>query len=290
MHAFDWESQQEFPRCLLPFYREALSNVSLFSVPSALDLQRLEKLGVGQDRILLTQDYGVNILGTSDRLEQRPLPQCLFHRDLPPILILAGLRPEEFAVVAPLLIEGIATERHTVILAPVELDARANHVRVMNKLSIPCVRFSQLRTEKPKAAVVLLDTFGDLFHLYSLARLVLIGDTFPPSFGGGRNYWEVLAQGTQLLYGPELAANEALEELENRGHARRVQRYADLPAAIEEGLGKTVERDVIRCAALHAFAAHLKQDAAFLDAQAILERFFPRQVLDGAMEPKSARL
>ena len=64
--------------------------------------------------------------------------------------------------------------------------------------------------------MVIIDTVGDLFALYSLADLIFVGGSLIPH--GGQNILEPAAWGKVPLYGPHLnnfrAARQLLEEVE----------------------------------------------------------------------------
>jgi 3-deoxy-D-manno-octulosonic-acid transferase len=70
--------------------------------------------------------------------------------------------------------------------------------------------------------VFLLDTLGELAHVYALAAVAFIGGSLVPF--GGHNPLEALAQGVPVLWGPHLSNFRQVEDvLLASGCARRVE-------------------------------------------------------------------
>jgi 3-deoxy-D-manno-octulosonic-acid transferase len=102
------------------------------------------------------------------------------------------------------------------VMAPRHIERAADVAREVERRGLGC----QLRTrldengEERTAPVVILDTFGELFNLYSVATLVFCGASLVPL--GGQNPLEPAAWGKPVLYGPSmedfLDAKEFLEK------------------------------------------------------------------------------
>ncbi len=73
-----------------------------------------------------------------------------------------------------------------------------------------------------RAAVLLLDTLGELAGLYGGARVAFVGGTLVPV--GGHNLLEPAAQGTPVVFGPHVAnTNAAAERLVAAGGGFQVR-------------------------------------------------------------------
>jgi 3-deoxy-D-manno-octulosonic-acid transferase len=90
------------------------------------------------------------------------------------------------------------------ILVPRHIDRSDRVARLLERHGIrEWVRRSQLDREGRKGAkVVLWDTFGDLFKVYSLGTLVFCGGSLVPK--RGQNILEPAAWGKVVLYGPSM--------------------------------------------------------------------------------------
>jgi 3-deoxy-D-manno-octulosonic-acid transferase len=88
------------------------------------------------------------------------------------------------------------------ILAPRHIQRSPEIELLIKKAGASCQRFSDLlKKEKPEQeSVILVDTIGDLFAVYSLATLVFCGASLVPK--GGQNILEPAAWGKLVFYGP----------------------------------------------------------------------------------------
>ena len=111
---------------------------------------------------------------------------------------------EEEAVIKAFLRLRQSDPETLLILVPRHIDRSDRVARLLERHGIrEWVRRSQLNGEGRKGAkVVLWDTFGELFKVYSLATLVFCGGSLVPK--RGQNILEPAAWGKVVLYGPSM--------------------------------------------------------------------------------------
>ena len=88
------------------------------------------------------------------------------------------------------------------VMAPRHLDRTPAILAEVRGRGFGCQLWSELRKgdERRTAPVVIMDTFGELFKLYSVGTLVFSGASFVPL--GGQNPLEAAVWGKVVFYGP----------------------------------------------------------------------------------------
>jgi 3-deoxy-D-manno-octulosonic-acid transferase len=103
-------------------------------------------------------------------------------------------------------------------LAPRHPERAAPVGQFLTQVGLSWQSWQKIQTgqEQRREAVVIIDTVGDLFALYSLADLIFVGGSLIPH--GGQNILEPAAWGKVPLYGPHLnnfrAARKLLDNVE----------------------------------------------------------------------------
>ena len=105
------------------------------------------------------------------------------------------------------------------------------------------VRRSQLRRGEPQpagssgpAAVILIDTIGELAAVWGLADVAFVGGSLVPG-RGGQNMMEPAAYGASVMFGPHTSNfRETVEQLLARQAARRVADADELKLRLLEDL------------------------------------------------------
>jgi len=175
--------------------------------------------------------------------------------------------PEE-ELLLPLLtdftsVDGVA------IIAPRHLDRLPPIELLLSEQGLKFDRLSELKQGRRRTqALVVVDTFGDLGELYSIATFVFVGGSLSDS--GGHNVMEPAIWERVVFFGPDVADfSEAAVKLENCGGGFRVENPGDLG----EKMSLLMEdRDRLRYAQQRAGeAARELQGAAERQAAMILE-------------------
>ena len=135
-----------------------------------------------------------------------------------PVLVAGSVHPGEDAVV----VEAFARARRIVpdlrlVIAPRYPAEASSVVEALRRHGLAYALRSDRRMPRPDEAIV-VDTFGELSRLYSIASLVYVGGTLVrrDGVGLGQNMVEPVAQGKAVVFGPNtnlwLQITEALRK------------------------------------------------------------------------------
>ncbi len=211
-------SDRSFPRLrflrrwALPLFFDPIDH---FGVQTATDADRLQALGVPGDRIVVTGNLK-------------------FESPEPPVLTELAARLERLAAGRPILVAGStmegeeeqvliafrrlaadrsqAGERALLVVAPRHPERFAAVAeRIASEFPGLVARSGR---DRPRPAVFLLDSIGELAGLYRLATAAFIGGTLQPT--GGHNPIEAARFGVPVAAGPSMANFRAIAELFDR--------------------------------------------------------------------------
>lgn len=263
----DWETQREFPNWVRPLYEEMLGEVSAFSARGSLYRDRLLKSGVRADRVVVGRDYRISGLLLADPEVRTNYTSLFGLSGGTSLVIMACPRIDEIQSIVAHLREPLIEGAFRLMIAPAELDVCSQTEHYLRRQGIAVVRRTQLTGEWQANPVILLDTWGELRSILAIATLAIVGDTFPPSFAGGRNVWEALSQGCPAIYGPEMVVTEALSTVESQRVARRVPNLDAMDRVLQEALADPFSREQVREAVNGAIQG--EGNAAGLDAELV---------------------
>jgi 3-deoxy-D-manno-octulosonic-acid transferase len=248
-------SSRSYPRYRLarPFFRRVLADVDRLCMQSDESARRAIEIGADPARVVVTGSLKFDSLEVPGVAAGRGAGRVLRYFRVPPSrpVLLAGstFKGEERAV-----LEAFAAMRRTApnalaVIAPrkperfgeVEALARAEGFKV--------VRRTDLGVDgEPRADVVILDTMGELAHLFHIATVVFIGGSLVTQ--GGHNILEPAVHGKPIVFGPDMSnfAEIAATFLANQA-AIQVADAADLVAVVLRLMGDSVERARLGAAA-----------------------------------------
>ncbi|SDE29844.1 3-deoxy-D-manno-octulosonic acid transferase [Desulfuromonas thiophila] len=239
-------SDRSFPRyhAVRRLLRPLLSQIACFCMQSAIDAERIARLGAPAERIL-----------TTGNLKFDPAGACLPDQDDAALRVQFGLAPQVRVLVAGSTHEG---EEEAVLSAFRQLRQRGHELLLilvprhphrcraladlLDKNGLPW----RLRSAAPAeplgaGAVLLVDSIGEMLHFYALAELVFVGGSLVPV--GGHNLLEAALLQKAALHGPHM--HNFREIAAWIGQAQGfglVQDVADLTAQLDHLL-----RDPERC-------------------------------------------
>jgi 3-deoxy-D-manno-octulosonic-acid transferase len=218
-----------------PFFDEILKNIDAFSMISKEDAARIRSMGA--------PSYLIEVNGNAkyDLLAQVPDPRLetevrqTLNLDASQRVIVAGsTRQGEEEIVLDAYLKALESFPETIlIIVPRHIDRSPDIVRMVQRRGLSC----QLRTDigKRKAGrtekVIIINTFGELFKIYSVASIVFCGASLVPL--GGQNPLEPAVWGKAVLYGPFMEDFlDARDLLESVG--------ASVPVSTPEELGEKI--------------------------------------------------
>jgi 3-deoxy-D-manno-octulosonic-acid transferase len=204
---------------LRPLFREVLKNIDAFSMILEEDATRIRKMGADPSKIEINGNAKYDLLASSTDPAMETEMRELLNLDASHTVFVAGsTRRGEEAMVLDAYRQILAKFPNTIlIIAPRHIE-RTPQIETMiegqgftyqlrNELGIAGRR----RTEP----VVIMNTFGELFKLYSVGTIVFCGGSLVPL--GGQNPLEAAAWGKVVFYGPSmedfLDARTLLEEV-----------------------------------------------------------------------------
>lgn len=188
------------------FFRNVLSRVDAFSMITEGDARRIRAIGADSRRVQVNGNAKYDLLAemVEDGAEEA-VRRELNLREEDPVFVAGSTRSGEEVRILDAYERILAVFPDTVlILAPRHIERGPEIARVARRRGFRCQMRSELRDRgQPRAAPVLvLDTFGELFRLYSAATLVFCGGSLVPL--GGQNPLEPAAWGKPVLYGPHM--------------------------------------------------------------------------------------
>jgi len=205
--------------------RFALSQVDAFSMISDADAGRVLALGAPPERVVVHGSAKFDVSDPSSFDRERQWAQHLFGvDDNIPVFVAGSTRdPEEDAIVDAFIRIRNSDPRVILIIAPRHIQRCEQIVARVRARGLACQRRTQIdgRDRKRRAPVVVLDTIGELFAIYSVACFVFCGGSLVPK--GGQNLLEPALWGKPIMYGPSMEDfAQARELIESVGGGIRV--------------------------------------------------------------------
>ena len=226
-------SDRSFPRYRLVrgLLARVLRRVSVFAMQSQEDARRIIALGAPPERVMVTgslkTDQAVDDPAATERWQR------LIGRRASERVWVAGSthRGEEEIVLDAFLRLRARTPELVLLLAPRHPDRTEEVERAVRARGLEPLRRTALPRERPRDAVILLDTVGELAELYRVADVVYVGGSLVPT--GGHNMLEPALRGKPVLFGPHTENfRESAELLLAAGGAEVVRDGDGLEAAI----------------------------------------------------------
>jgi 3-deoxy-D-manno-octulosonic-acid transferase len=198
-------------RRLLKYRRYLIDIIELYDVIGAGSQEafdRFRSLNLSPGKLTLTGNLKYDRLLQGRNPERvAGLQQLLFPAGgmEAPVFLAASTHPGEEEAVSDAY-QALLTPYPALLLllAPRHPERAPELARRLAARGLPCQLFSRLKSgaASRNLPVVIIDTIGDLFHLYALADVAFVGGSLVPH--GGQNILESAAWGRAPLYGPHL--------------------------------------------------------------------------------------
>jgi 3-deoxy-D-manno-octulosonic-acid transferase len=198
--------------------QEALSCYASLSMISSADARRIIAIGADPRKVVVggNAKYDTLVKEATSRLSRRAASVYRVDRKRP-VLVAGSTRggEEEIIIGAYLDLRArysamvlIIAPRHIERCGAIEEILRSFHLDYHLRSSLPGLSKKDL-----SAGIIIVDTFGELFGLYSVGTVLFCGASLVPL--GGQNPLEAAVWGKPVLYGPSmedfLDAKELLE-------------------------------------------------------------------------------
>jgi 3-deoxy-D-manno-octulosonic-acid transferase len=235
-------SEQSFSRYRLvkPFMRRVLSYLELAIMQTEADAKRVRSLGMEPEKTLVfgNMKFDAGAPTRTDSLSSELRERFKLSDGVPLILAASTHDPEEVILLNSFRqIIFRSKTKPRLMIAPRHPERFAEVADLLNASGLPWVQRSAPPGAKDaQAAVILLDTIGELQSVYSLASIVFVGGSIAQT--GGHNILEPAAAGVPVIVGPHtynfqsivesFAKANALVQLERRSDSATMVELADM--------------------------------------------------------------
>ncbi len=256
-------------RALRMFYRSILRCVDCACVQSPTDALRFVELGLSPARVEVMGNTKFDqALESADASPD----EWRARLSLPtgaPVIVVGSTRTaeEEQLVIEACCLVRAALPAVCLVLAPRHLERVPEVENLMRERGLNPIRRTQLPLPDGQTTqVVLVDTFGELSAIYSVADVAVVGGAFAPL--GGQNLFQPLAHGKPVFFGPHTHNFRDIAQLaKEAGVGFEVRTAAELAEGILRLLRDEKARQQIEKSARELIARH--QGAARRCAQQV---------------------
>lgn len=211
-------SDRSFPgyRCGRFFLERLLRRVSIFSMQTDLDAQRIKTIGAPPERIATTGNmkFDCGMVPDDDRAGRAFASSLGLDPEREVIVAGSTHKGEEEIVLDAYRAVGENGFDPALIIAPRRPERAAEVKALLEARGELCVLRSGMVAGKalPARAVLIVDTIGELVSVYRIATVVFIGKSLVD--GGGQNVIEPAGMGKAVVFGPSMHNfREAVEAL-----------------------------------------------------------------------------
>lgn len=228
------------------FLRPLLNMVSIFSMQTELDAERIQAMGADAARVTVGGNMKFDCgLAPADEPARLAILGSLGLKGNQDIIVAGSTHEGEEEILLEVM-QLVVREhpRAALVLVPRHPE-RAPEVREMAEArGFRCA----IRSALPRGAslapgtVLIVDTIGELVNIYRVATVVFVGKSLVD--GGGQNVIEPATLGTPVIFGPSMHNfREAAELLLRNGGAIRVRDGRELAGSIRMLLGDKPARE-----------------------------------------------
>jgi 3-deoxy-D-manno-octulosonic-acid transferase len=257
-----------------PFFRRVLADVDRLCMQSEESARRIIDIGADPSRVVVTGSLKFDSLESPAVAAGRGAGRVLRYFRLPatrPVLIAAStFKAEERAILEALAVIRRAYPNALAIIAPRKPERFVEAESLARGEGFRVVRRTELSVDaEPRADVVILDTMGELAHLFQVATVVFVGGSLVAQ--GGHNILEPAVHGKPIVFGPHMEnfAEIRTTFLQNQA-AIEVADAAELVDVVARLLGDPVERARLGAAARALVEANRGAKPRTLDVVASL--------------------
>lgn len=249
-------SARSYPRYRLirPLFSRVLRLVDLFCAQGGESRGRLIDLGAPSDRVVVTGSLKFDSLdapgGRAAGPEEARVLACFRGAERRPVIVAGSTFPGEDEA---LLRTFARVRRHEpdalLVLAPRRPERFAEVEALAENAGFRTARRTALAADEAlRADVVVLDTMGELAHVYQLATAVFVGGSLVDM--GGHNILEPAVHGKAIVFGPYMQNfTEIADTFLGAEAAVRVTSAAELDAALGSLLSDEPRRRSLGAAA-----------------------------------------
>jgi 3-deoxy-D-manno-octulosonic-acid transferase len=268
-------STRSYPRYRLArrFFAKVLADVDRMCMQSDESARRIIDIGAEPSRVTVTGSLKFDSVETPV-VPGRGAARVLRYFRVPaarPVFIAAStLKGEEAPVLAAFAAVRRAHPSTLLVMAPRKPERFAEAEALARAEGLRVIRRSQLGVDaEPRADVVILDSMGELAHVFQIATVVFVGGSLVDQ--GGHNILEPAVHGKAVVFGPHMENFAEIAATFIAQHAAvQVQTPAELPGVVLRLIGDPVERARLGAAARALVEANRGATPRTLEAIAAL--------------------
>ena len=248
-------SDRSYPRYRLvrPFFRHVLAGVDRCCAQNEESGRRLIDLGAPPTRVTVTGNLKFDTLTVPDARApwvRDGVLRAFRIAEGRTVVMAASTHPgEETPVFEAFAKIRRADQTALLVVAPRHPERCGDVTALAVRQGLETVRRSELPVDgDPRAAVVALDTVGELATLFQIATVVFLGGSLVSA--GGHNILEPAAWGKPVIFGPHMENFAEIAELFLRNRAAcQIRSAGALEPALSTLLGDPVQRAALGAAA-----------------------------------------
>jgi len=202
-------SSRSYPRYRLAraFFRRVLTDVDRLCMQSDESARRIIDIGADPARVTVTGSLKFDSLETPAMAAGRGASRVLRYFRIPPgrpvFMAASTFKGEEAAVLDAFAVVRRAAPGALAVIAPRKPERFAEAEALASAEGLRVVRRSALAVDaEPRADVVILDSMGELAHLFQVATVVFVGGSLVAQ--GGHNILEPAVHGKPIVFGPHM--------------------------------------------------------------------------------------
>ena len=222
-------------KALRPFFQKVLSNYDFFSMIREEDGERIRSFGATPEKVLINGNLKFDRLSSDVKEEFRiEMAKQLGFSGTEKIWVAGSTKKGEEELLLQAFTEIKRDFPHLfLVIAPREIHRGAEIAEIIKQYGYtPLLRTAVSRTTQVTPdTIIILNTIGELFKVYSLATLAFCGGSLVPL--GGQNPLEPAFWGKPVFYGPSME-----DFLDAKGLLEEVG--AGIPVKDASELGKSI--------------------------------------------------
>jgi 3-deoxy-D-manno-octulosonic-acid transferase len=245
---------KRYSRCAW-FFRRVVAYFTVMGMQSTEDAQRMIRLGADATRVSTVGS--LKHFSSNGERPELALPGSGGEKPQgPPLLVIGSSHrgEEEMVLQAFLTLRGEFPDLQ-MVLAPRHPQRFLEVAKLLQFMGLPFEKRSDSNGRRQfAAAVMLLDTIGDLLDFYAMGDIAFVGGSLIDA--GGHNLLEPASFGKPVLFGPFTANYRAIaEQLKQKGAGVEVHSVEDLIREITSLLNDPQKRIGMGAKALEVAAA-----------------------------------
>jgi 3-deoxy-D-manno-octulosonic-acid transferase len=189
-----------------PLFRDVLKQVDTFSMITEQDAHRIMDMGAEPKKVEVNGDAKHDLFASqTDPATETEMQKLLCLEPFQPVFVAGSTREGEEEILLEVYRRLSKDFPETVLVIAPRHIARTSHIENLVKqqglelqLWTDLVRSGVERT----APVVIVNTFGDLFKIYSVGTIIFCGASLVPL--GGQNPLEPAVWGKMVFFGPSM--------------------------------------------------------------------------------------